>query len=310
MHLQDKITDVGYVTLRTTDLEASVQHYTQILGLRELERRDGRVYLTHGPARHCVELAEGTSPGVERIAFVTPTVEGLEKLRDRLVKDGIRVRTESVDAPGIAAGLSFDGPHQHPFDVVVPEPPRDARDGLAMRGAGYPSQGVRPHRLGHVTLQTSDVDTDVGQLAEHLLEFSISDEIVGEFDDRWMVFLRCNNDHHALAFMKGRDALHHVAFEVPNVGELIRLADSLFEAGKTILWGPGRHGAGDNIAIYHLDPGGTIVEYYTDMQRITDQAWLPRRWKLSDYHFNNQWGGPMPDQSLIDAVTPLVAPGA
>ncbi len=308
--MADRITDIGYVTLRTPDLEASVRHYVQILGLRELARRDGRVYLTHGPARHCIELVQGDAPGVERIAFLTPTVAGLEELHKRLVKDGVRIRAETVDAPGITAGLSFDGPHQHPFDVVVPAPAKDVRNGLAVRGEGYPSQGVRPHRLGHVTLQTSDVETDVGQVGQHLLQFAISDEVVGEFDNRWMVFLRCNNDHHSLAFMKGADALHHIAFEVPGVGELVRLADRLFEEGKSILWGPGRHGAGDNIAIYHLDPGGTVVEYYTDMQRIMDDNWTARRWALDDYHFNNQWGGPMPPRELIDAITPLTSPEA
>lgn len=308
--LADKITDVGYVALRTPDLEASVQHYVQILGLRELAREEGRVYLTQGPDRPCVELVQGESAGVERIAFVTPTTAGLEELHGRLVKDGIRVRSERVDRPGIRAGLSFEGPHHHPFDVVVPEPAKDVRNGLATRGAGYPSQGVRPHRLGHVTLQTSDVDTDVGHLGQRVLGFAISDEVVGEFEDRWMVFLRSNDDHHSLAFMKGADALHHIAFEVPNVGELIRLADRLFEEGKEILWGPGRHGAGDNIAIYHLDPGGTIVEYYTDMQRITGNGWVARRWSIDDYHFNNQWGGPMPSQELLAAITPLTSPTA
>ena len=42
--------------------------------------------------------------------------------------------------------------------------------------------------------------------------------------------------------------------------ELARLADALGRDGRGLAWGPGRHGAGDNVATYHTDPSGVPIE--------------------------------------------------
>jgi catechol-2,3-dioxygenase len=109
-----------------------------------------------------------------------------------------------------------------------------------------------------------------------------------------LVFLRCDADHHAAGVGHGTDGLFHVAFEVDSMAELARLADALGREGRCLAWGPGRHGAGDNVATYHTDPSGVPIEVFWDMHRIEDEAWQPRKWSFEDYHFINQWG-PMGD---------------
>ena len=106
--------------------------------------------------------------------------------------------------------------------------------------------------------------------------------------------LRCDADHHAAGIGRGTDGLFPVAFEVDSMAELARLADALGREGRCLSWGPGRHGAGDNVATYHTDPSGVPIEVFWDMQRIDDEAWQPRTWSFEDYRFINQWG-PMGD---------------
>jgi hypothetical protein len=38
-----------------------------------------------------------------------------------------------------------------------------------------------------------------------------------------------------------------------------------------ILWGPVRHGPGHNVAVYHRNPDGQIVELFFDLDRMTDE---------------------------------------
>lgn len=295
--------DVSHVALQVPDLQRSLAHYVTVLGLRELERRGEWVFLSHGPNRACVQLREGPSLGLDHIAFVVADEPALGALRARLETAGIGTSSDVIDEPGISGGVRFHGPTDHLFEAVVPEVASPTvPTARTMRGDGYAASGVRPNRLGHITAQTSDVKANT-EFITTVLGFRLSDVIGPE---PWMVFARCNDDHHALSFMQGRDALHHLAFEVSSVVELVQLGDTLCEAGRTILWGPGRHGAGDNIAIYHQEPSGAIVEYYTDMMRIFDDRWEARVWDLQDYRFNNLWGGPMPDEKLLDAVAPCL----
>src|SRR5215831_9117949 len=49
------ITGFGHAALTVTDLDASVEFATGVLGLRVMERRDGTVYLTAGGPHHAIE---------------------------------------------------------------------------------------------------------------------------------------------------------------------------------------------------------------------------------------------------------------
>jgi hypothetical protein len=66
---------------------------------------------------------------------------------------------------------------------------------------------------------------------------------------------------------------------VQSIADLARLGDRVHEYGQFLLWGPVRHGVGNNIAAYFADPCGVVVEYYTDMQKIyNDSDYEPIVW--------------------------------
>ncbi|MGH2939625.1 MAG: VOC family protein [Solirubrobacterales bacterium] len=297
----DMFADAAHVAYQVPSLEESVDHFTGVLGLRVLDRRADEVFLGHGLAHACVQLSEGAELRLDHIAFALRDEAAMVSLRAALDAAGVATVPDAVAEPGITAGLRFRGPTGHVYEAVVLAPP--ASQGPAARvarGPGPQGSGVRPNRLGHITAQTTDVPAATA-FATDVLGFQLSD-MIG--DEPWMSFARCNDDHHALAFMQGIDGLHHFAFEVSSINDLANLGDCLCEAGRTILWGPGRHGAGDNIALYHQEPSGAIVEYYTDMQRIVNDSWEARRWDMGDYRSIAQWGGPMPDDGLIEPVVP------
>jgi hypothetical protein len=39
-----------------------------------------------------------------------------------------------------------------------------------------------------------------------------------------------------------------------------------------ILWGPLRHGCGHNIAFYHFDPEGLIIEHCAELDRMSNEG--------------------------------------
>lgn len=299
--------DAAHVAYQVPSLQESVDHFVGVLGLREVEQRGDDVFLGHGPSHASVQLSEGPDAGLRHVAFALRDESALATLRETLAAAEVTLESESVEEPGVTAGLRFRGPTGHLFEAVLLAPTvSEGPQARAVRGPAYRSQGVRPNRLGHITVQTTDVGVNT-EFATSVLGFHLSD-LVGE--EPWMSFVRCNNDHHTLSFMQGTDAMHHFAFEVSSIVDLANLGDSLCEAGREILWGPGRHGAGDNIAMYHQEPSGAIVEHYADMQRIVNDGWQARRWDMEDYHWTNQWGGPMPAPELIEAVVPFLPESA
>ena len=68
-----------------------------------------------------------------------------------------------------------------------------------------------------------------------------------------------------------------------NMSHLQHACDVLGRKKIPIIWGPGRHGAGHNVFIYHRDTDDQIMEFYTELDRMTDEElgyFDPRPWHV------------------------------
>jgi catechol 2,3-dioxygenase len=77
-----------------------------------------------------------------------------------------------------------------------------------------------------------------------------------------------------------------VAFLMPNLEAVMRGSGRMIDAGFPIAWGPGRHGPGDNVFAYFIDPVGIVIEYTAEVLQVDDNyvvrgpsqwAWPPGR---------------------------------
>jgi catechol 2,3-dioxygenase len=292
--MEQLVTAIGHVALRVTDLGASVDHAERVLGLQVSERSDQEVFLTCGGPHHALHLVRDGQPCVDHIGLVAGGLEDLERLARRLADEGIT--PERGGSPSHAErSLLFRGPDGFTFEVYT---------GMATVPFDYQTTGVRPRRLGHVNLQARDPHL-MAAFLQRVLGFLISD-VIG---DGVAYFLRCNHDHHGMAVTTGPGKLHHHAWEVRDVAELVRLCDLLDSPGLGVLWGPVRHGAGENIAVYHREPSGAVVEHYTDMERIYDDGrYRSGHWAADDGRWLSRWArGGIPEGFRDLGLPPRVA---
>jgi catechol 2,3-dioxygenase len=104
-----------------------------------------------------------------------------------------------------------------------------------------PPKGLDFHiaQIGHVVLQVSDLERST-EFYTKVLGFKVSDAYSEDMMPGGMVFLRCNTDHHSLALVGAGDGknahreLHHLAFEVPVLAEVVAARDRLRRAGCQI----------------------------------------------------------------------------
>lgn len=286
----DLIRSVGHVAVQVPDLDASVAHAVTVLGLHEVERQGRRAFLSCGRRHHDLEYVEGDA-GLEHVAL---EVRGgsLPAVRESLGREGVRIVSERPEEPGVASAIRFIGPADHVFEIY---------EGMDADPTAYGAIGVRPRKFGHLMLKVPDVAEMAGFLVR-ALNFRVSDSIVGDE----IVWLRNNADHHSVAVVRGPSGLHHYAWEVEGWSDLERLGDQLLAAGRTLFWGPGRHGPGNNLFTYHLDPAGGIVEYFCDLQRIDDEADYRAAVWPNTANTLNRWG-PQPPADFIERGLSLVA---
>jgi catechol 2,3-dioxygenase-like lactoylglutathione lyase family enzyme len=261
------------------------------MGLRETRREGGTAYLTHADCHHSLQYIASDRSALDHIALEAHDDAALDALVARLAAVDIALLSDTPQEHGLTRAVRFAGPAGHVIEVFA---------GMEAGGPTHTGSGVQPRKFSHPMLAAEDTGPTVALLVE-TLGFRLSDD-VGEGT---LVFLRCNPDHHGVGVGRGpRTGLNHYAWEVENVATLAGLGDVLARNDGRFIWGPGRHGAGQNIFTYHFDPAGAIVEYCADIYRIWDEAtYTPGRWSLEDARFANLWG-PGPPSEMMETATP------
>ena len=143
--------------------------------------------------------------------------------------------------------------------------------------AGLP---FKVQKLGHVVLKVKDMQRAVG-FYTGVLGFRVSDVYPDTMMKGGMVFLRCNTDHHCLALVGGaqEDAsareLHHLAFEVATLEEVLRAREHLRKHNVKIDF-DGRRRAGCQVAVEFRDPDNHFLEIYWGLDQVgSDQRVRP-----------------------------------
>jgi catechol 2,3-dioxygenase len=286
------ITAVGHVALVVTDLEAAIHNATTVMGLRASERGQDRVDLTHGAPHHSLQYRAGTSNALDHIGLVAADSAALDEILARAERSGMRVLQHAPFDTSLPEGFVLEGPEGFLFEIYR---------GMPEDQPAYPPTGVKPNRFGHVNILLED-PAGMRELLMDVLDFRLSDDVAGG------CFVRCNVDHHGIGVFPGPPKLHHYAWEVQSTVELGQVADRLDAAGGSLLWGPARHGAGNNIAVYYVEPSGTVVEYYCDMQRIyDDESYVPVEWDLTGHKWFSRWAPIMPE-GFLDLGVPCAEP--
>ena len=286
-----QVLKLGFVGLRAVDIDAMRHHYSQVVGLPVSEDRgDGAVYLACGVERYALSLLPSDSAGFAHAGFHVKVegslVEEAGSLRDR----GVEAEVVSDPLPGLDRAIRLVDPDQYELYLY---------EQMDTAAAPYGEIGVRPDKLGHISMLAGDVSASERFYTDNL-GFRWSDWF-GDF----FLFMRCNADHHVVNFIASPNrGLYHLAFELRDSSELIRSVDALTNQGVAIEWGPGRHGPGHNLYTYHQDPDGNVVEFFAELDRMTSEElgyWDPRpyhtetpaRPRIWSFEEEN-WGTPPP----------------
>lgn len=272
---------LGALEMRVPDPESTLDFLSKSIGFARASD-DGWLSVPSGygvsGSDPVLRIIEGERTEIEAVIFDVTNAAAINEVRSRLDETGVEEddddRIRFVDPLGISVICQFP---PEPEEVLTLAP-------------------VHPHRLGHVNLKVPQA-LRAGRFYQDILGLKLS-ESVGDL----LVFLRVGTEHHNLGFRSGAEevGLHHVAFEIGGWSTYKDLCDHLASQGHTVEYGPGRHGPGNNLFVYVVDPSsGLRLELYADMAHV-DEDHQPLAWESVDrVRTVNQWG-PQPPQSFLD----------
>ena len=284
------------ITIGVPDVAAASVFYRDF-GL--LETAPGRFATAHGGEQ--LELVATPRRRLVRLGLGVDDPDDLGRIAARLARLDVGAKPDGDVLRVIEPATKVEVVASVSPRIVQPKAPS-----LALNGPGRverldarspvlrEKEPVRPRKLGHVVLASSDAPRTRGFFVDGF-GFQVSDEAPAIH----ATFMRCSTDHHNLLVQSAPiDFLHHTAWEVADVDEIGRAAAQLVEGRpERHVWGLGRHGIGSNYFWYLRDPAGNFAEYYSDLDVIeNDDAW--RAQAAGGAHPLAAWGPPVPGSFL------------
>ena len=262
-----KLTRLRHATFSSADPDRLADYYETAIGLGVIAREPHRIFLANDSEQLSLVIERSDRAALQRIAFEMAPATDLPALRRALAEAGLRAELRSDTLPGIATTLVFADPEGTEFELLSGWTPTPASRRIG---------GAAVVKLGHLALCTPD-PLAASRFGAEVMGLRVSDWI----EDRF-VFMRSGFEHHTLNFAHAPERrLHHIAFELRGAAHMQETCDLLARLKHSVLWGPVRHGPGHNVAIYHRNPDGHLVELFYDMDRMIDEDlgyFDPRPW--------------------------------
>ena len=313
------IVRLSHVELNVTDLDWARAFYADTLGLQVSHEGDDAIYLRAMEERghHCLILRKAPAGSANVLGFKLWDEPDLDRAAEWFASRGLPA--DWIDRPFMGRVLRTRDPFDIPLEFYVR---MDRLPPIHQKYKLY--HGVKPLRIDHFNMFSSDVDASVAFYNE--IGFRVTEYTEDAESGRiWAAWMHRKGGVHDIAFTNGTGPrLHHTAFWVPTPLNIIDLLDLMSTTGYVshIERGPGRHGISNAFFLYIRDRDGHRTEIYCSDYQTVDPDLEPIKWDLKDPQRQTLWGAPAPrswfeEGSLFEGVTtrdsalkaqPIVAP--
>lgn len=297
---------LDHFCLSVPDLGEARKFYSEF-GLDVREVPNGLELYTFGHPHRWAVIRQGPRKKLEYVSFGAYAGD-LERFREKFAALGVDV----IDTPAIAKGgpddqgIWFRNPDNVPMQVVEADKcSPDTKAEFLTRSVGpgesaavLRSQAprVRPRRLSHFLIFTSDVLRDI-EFYSKVLGLKLSDHSGGA-----VAFLHGvhGSDHHMLALAgSAGPGMHHSSWDVGSIQEVGIGGSHMASLGYDKGWGLGQHVLGANYFYYVPDPWGSYAEYSCDIDYIP----AGHDWPAGDHAVEDSlylWGPGLPENFITN----------
>lgn len=294
------VTRISHVVLTSRDLQKSSDFYSAVLGLVISDFDEDAVYLRglEEGCHHSLVLRKSTDiPVCQAIGFRVMTDSDLDRAKEYLDQRDVKSRWEEIPYQGRTLRFVDGSGSPIEFCATMDTVPRLMQSFDKFHGGS-------PQRLDHVQVAAPDIQAAIefyAAMGFRLTEYTAKDGT----DELWGVWLQRKGNPHDIVFSNGRGPrLHHFAYTVPEVRDLIHACDVAASMGcaDRMERGPGRHGIGNALFVYFRDPDGHRVELFNTHYQTIDPDDVPLRWSLTDTRRSQIWGLPATRRWFVEAT--------
>ncbi|MDB4239161.1 VOC family protein, partial [Alphaproteobacteria bacterium] len=141
--------------------------------------------------------------------------------------------------------------------------------------------------LQHLTFASLDVER-FQNFYQNRLGFEVTDRVVTNDGKLATCFTTSNHEHHTIACFKSDvKGMDHHSYEAGDWSYIKDWCDHFVSKNIQLMWGPGRHGPGNNLFVFIEDIDGNWIEISAELETVSGRPL--KNWPQSERTLN-LWG--------------------
>src|SRR5437588_4989175 len=292
---------LGYVGIRTRNLEDWASYGTRLLGMQLVDQSRGTLALRMDDRKQRFIVHTDEDDGPSFYGWEVADAAALDALAAHLEKSAVKVVRGSRALPD----------ERRVKDLIVFADPIGNRL-EAFHGAEIASEPFQPGRsisgfrtgplgMGHAVLTVERLD-DVIPFYRGVLGFGLSDYILKPFK---AFFFHVNPRHHSLAFLEtGTNGIHHMMVELFSLDDVGQAYDIALEEPDRIGATLGRHTNDYMTSFYSWSPSDFMVEYGWGGRIVEPGNWTAEEYTTGPSLWGHDRAWPPADQRAEPRTMP------
>src|ERR1700723_2036446 len=261
---------LGYVGIRTKNLEDWAAYGTNLLGMQLVDKSRGTLALRMDDRKQRIIVHTDENEGPSFYGWEVADAAALEALAAHLEKSSVKIARGSralADERRVKDLIVFNDPIGNRLEAfhgaeITTEPFKPGRSISGFR--------TGPLGMGHAVLTTERID-DVVPFYTDILGFRLSDYFLRPFK---AYFFHLNPRHHSLAFIEAeKTGIHHLMVELCYLDDVGKAYDLALRRPEMIGTTLGRHTNDQVTSFYSWSPSKFLVEYGWGGRSIAPQTW-------------------------------------
>ena len=242
-----------HLEIQSSNPERLSNFYSNIMDMK-IDKLSSDKFLCDGPSRKII-ITLGKDKTLSHAGMVCRNENNLNGFKDFLNQKELKLK-------------DFNSELYKPGSFSVEDPDKNVLCFGVLKDKSTASLNGIHAPLQHLTFASEDV-VSFQNFYENKLGFQVTDRVIKNNGELATCFTTSNHEHHTIAcFKSSKKGMDHHSYEAGDWNHIKGWCDHFASNNIKLMWGPGRHGPGNNLFVFIEDIDGNWIEISAELETV------------------------------------------
>ena len=242
-----------HLEIQSSNPEKLANFYSNIMDMK-IDKLSLDKFICDGPSRKII-ITKGENKTLSYAGMVCRNENNLNEFREFLNQNELKLKDHNSGFYK-SGSFSVEDPDKNKICFGVLKD----KNSTVLDGIHAPLQ--------HLTFASEDV-VSFQNFYENKLGFQVTDRVTKNNGELATCFTTSNHEHHTIAcFKSSKKGMDHHSYEAGDWNFIKNWCDHFASNNIKLMWGPGRHGPGNNLFVFIEDLDGNWIEISAELETV------------------------------------------